>query len=125
MRATLRQKRVRGKRERGASGKTPVIGLLKRKGKVFVQVVNDCSCGELMPIIKSQMLEETTVYTDGWKAYDNLVREGYKHHRVHHHKDEFARGKKHVNAIESFWSYVKFRMTKLRGTIIDASIQTS
>ena len=68
-----------------------------------------------MPIIKGQVLEETTVYTDGWKAYDSLVREGYKHHRVHHHKDEFARGKNHVNGIESFWSYVKFRMTKLRG----------
>jgi transposase len=108
-------KRIRGKRGRGASGKTPVIGLLKRDGKVFVQVVNDCSRKELLPIIKGQVLEETTVYTDGWKAYDSLVREGYKHHRVHHHKDEFARGKNHVNGIESFWSYVKFRMTKLRG----------
>ena len=108
-------KRIRGKRGRGASGKTPVIGLLKRNGKVFVKVVNNCSRKELMPIIKGQILEETTVYTDGWKAYDSLVREGYKHHRVHHHKDEFARGKNHVNGIESFWSYVKFRMTKLRG----------
>ncbi len=108
-------KRIRGKRGRGASGKTPVIGLLKRNGKVFVKVVNNCSRKELMPVIKGQILEETTVYTDGWKAYDSLVREGYKHHRVHHHKDEFARGKNHVNGIESFWSYVKFRMTKLRG----------
>ena len=108
-------KRIRGKRGRGASGKTPVVGLLKRDGRVFVKVVNNCSRKELLPIIKGQILEDTTVYTDGWKAYDSLVREGYKHHRVHHHKDEFARGKNHVNGIESFWSYVKFRMTKLRG----------
>ena len=108
-------RRVRGKRGRGAAGKTPVIGLRKRDGKVFVEIVKDCSRKELMPVIKGQVMEDSTVYTDGWKAYDSLVREGYKHHRVHHHKDEFARGRNHVNGIESFWSYVKFRMVKLRG----------
>ena len=108
-------RRVKGKRGRGASRKIPVIGLLKRNGKVHVQVVNSCSRNELLPVIKGRVLEETTIYTDGWKAYDSLVREGYKHHRVFHSKDEFARGKNHVNGIESFWSYVKFRMTKLRG----------
>lgn len=30
-------KRVRGKRSRGASGKTPVFGLLKRNGKVHTR----------------------------------------------------------------------------------------
>lgn len=32
-------RRFRGKRGRGASGKVPVIGLLKRNGKVYTQVV--------------------------------------------------------------------------------------
>jgi transposase len=36
-------RRVRGKRGRGASGKVPVIGLLKRNGKVYTQVVVNCS----------------------------------------------------------------------------------
>ena len=31
-------RRVRGKRGRGAAGKTPVFGLLKRGGKVFVSI---------------------------------------------------------------------------------------
>ena len=34
-------RRVRGKRGRGAAGKTPVFGLLKRGDKVFVTVVPD------------------------------------------------------------------------------------
>ena len=34
-------RRVRGKRGRGAAGKTPVFGLLKRGEKVFVTVVPD------------------------------------------------------------------------------------
>jgi len=115
-------RRIRGKRGRGASGKTPVVGLLKRNGKVFVRVVENCSRKELLPIIKGQVLEESTIYTDGWKAYDCLVTEGYKHHRIHHSKNEFARGKNHINGIESFWSYAKMRLSKLRGVRKDKFI---
>ena len=44
-------RRVRGKRGRGAAGKTPVFGLLKRDGRVLVEVVQNCSKAQLMPII--------------------------------------------------------------------------
>ena len=108
-------RRVRGKRGRGAGGKTPVIGLLKRGGKVFTEIVENCSKQALMPIIKGQVLSEATVYTDGWKCYDGLVLGGYKHHRIHHHQNQFARGRNHVNGIESFWSFTKLRLAKLRG----------
>lgn len=40
-------KRVRGKRGRGAAGKTPVFGILKREGNVYVEVVKNCSKDEL------------------------------------------------------------------------------
>lgn len=102
-------RRVRGKRGRGASGKIPVVGLHKRGENVYVSVVKNCSAHELMPIIEGKVLEGSDIYTDGWKAYDGLVLGGYQHHRIHHHKNEFARGKNHVNGIESFWSYAKFR----------------
>ena len=108
-------RRGRGKRGRGAGGKTPVIGLLKRGGKVFTEIVENCSKQALMPIMKGQVLSESTVYTDGWKSYDGLVLGGYKHHRIHLHQNQFARGKNHVNGIESFWSFTKSRLAKLRG----------
>jgi transposase len=108
-------RRVRGKRGRGASKKVPVVGVLKRGGKVFTKVVRKCSREELMPIIKGKVLSESTVFTDGWKSYDGLVLDGYKHYRIHHSKNEFARGKNHINGIESFWSFAKIRMVKLRG----------
>jgi transposase len=108
-------RRVRGKRGRGAKGKVPVIGLLKREGKVFTKVVKACTKAELMPVIKRKVLEESTVYTDGWASYDSLVLNGYKHYRVFHSKNEFARGKSHVNGIESFWSFAKRRMSKFNG----------
>ena len=108
-------RRVRGKRGRGAAGKTPVFGILKRGGRVFLTVVKACSRKELMPIITGQILETSTVYTDGWKAYDGLIVNGYDHYRVFHDKNEFARGKSHINGIESFWSYAKRRMAKFNG----------
>ena len=36
-------RRVRGRRGRGAAGKTPVFGLLRRNGKVLVSLVKNCS----------------------------------------------------------------------------------
>ncbi len=108
-------RRVRGKRGRGAAGKTPVFGLLKRGEKVFVTVVPDCSRGSLMPVIKGLILEHSTIYTDGWMAYDGLVLNGYEHYRVFHSENEFARGKSHVNGIENFWSFAKRRLAKFNG----------
>ena len=55
-------KRVRGRRGRGAAGKTPVFGLLKRNGKVFVTVVPNCSRDELIPIIQGKILEGNNTY---------------------------------------------------------------
>ena len=107
--------RVRGKRGRGSGRKMIVFGLLKRGEKVYTTIVPNCSRDELMPIIKGHILEHSTVYTDGWKAYDGLIINGYDHHRIYHSENEFARGKNHVNGIESFWSFTKRRLAKFNG----------
>jgi len=39
----------------------------------------------------------------------------YKHLRIHHHENEFARDRRHINGIESFWSYAKLHLARLRG----------
>jgi len=38
---------------------------------------------------------------------------------VYHSKNEFARGKSHVNGIESFWSFAKRRLAKFNGLTDD------
>ena len=75
-------KRVRGKRGRGAAGKTPVFGIKKRNGEVYVEIVENCSKEQLMPIVLGKILEGSEVHTDGWKAYDGLILNGYDHYRV-------------------------------------------
>jgi transposase-like protein len=108
--------RVRGKRGRGAQGKTIVFGLLKREGKVYTEIVPDVKKATLQGIIRGKVDIDSVIHTDGWKAYDGLVDVGYdKHYRVHHGKDEFVRGKSHINGIESFWSYAKIRLVKFHG----------
>ena len=49
----------------GVAGKTPVFGLLKRGGRVFVKIVENCSKDALMPVIQGKILENSVVYTDG------------------------------------------------------------
>ncbi len=109
-------RRVRGIRGRGARGKQIVFGLIKRKGRVYTQVVKNCSASTLLPIIERQVDKSSVIYTDGFKSYDGLVNYGYKkHYRVHHGDNEFADGRKHINGIENFWGLAKTRLSKFRG----------
>ncbi len=39
----------------------------------------------------------------------SLVLDGYKHYRIHHGANEFARGRRLINGIESFWSYARLQ----------------
>lgn len=109
-------RRVKGKRGRGANGKTIVFGLLKRHGKVYTEIVSDCSKATLQDIIRGKVNPETVIHSDGWRGYNGLVDLGYKKHcRVDHGKNEFVRGKSHINGIESFWGFAKTRLSKFRG----------
>ena len=109
-------RRVRGKRGRGAGRKTIVFGILKRNGKVYTRIVPNAEKEVLLRIIKQKVRFGSTIHSDGWTAYDGLVDMGYrKHYRVHHGRDEFVRGKSHINGIENFWGLAKVRLAKYRG----------
>ncbi|MDQ3255020.1 MAG: IS1595 family transposase [Acidobacteriota bacterium] len=113
-------RRVRGKRGRGASGKTIVFGVLKRDSKVYTEIVPDCKKATLQAIIRGRVAPETVIHSDGWRGYDGLVDVGYaKHFRVNHGSNEFARGTQHINGIESFWSYAKHRLQQFYGIAPD------
>jgi transposase-like protein len=103
------------KRGRSLEKKIPVIGLLKRKGLVYTQIINDASRSSIMPVIARLIQKsKSNIYTDKWRSYDGLVYSGYKHHRINHSK-QFVRSHNHINGIESFWSYVKRKMRKHNG----------
>jgi transposase len=104
----------KGKRGRGAAGKVPVFGLLKRGGKVFTQMLDDVKGTTLIPIIREKVAPDSIVYTDGFKVYDALDVSGFRHFRINHSKD-FADGHNHINGIENFWNQAKRHMRKFNG----------
>jgi len=87
--------------------------MLKRDGKVYTQVVKNCSANEMIPILSEfSEFDSSTIYSDCWKAYDGLAK---AHYRVKHSKNEFANGKNHINGIENFCGYAKHRLAKFKG----------
>ncbi len=109
-------RRIKGKRGRGAFGKTIVFGIFKRNGKVFTEIIPDCRRATLQAVIRGRVDLGSIIHSDGWRGYNGLVDLGYKKHfRVNHGQNEFVHGKSHINGIESFWGYSKTRLSKFRG----------
>ena len=104
----------KGKRGRGAGGKTAVFGILKRNGKVFVCVIPDSSKKTLTPSIRAKVKPDSIVYTDSWKGYNALDVSEFTHFRINHSK-AFAHNANHINGIENFWNQAKRHLRKFNG----------
>ncbi len=75
-----------------------------------------CKLSLLQAIIRGRVAPEVAIHSDGWRGYNGLVDVGYaKHFRVDHSANEFALGSRHINGIESFWSFAKRRLQKFNG----------
>lgn len=104
----------KGKRGRGAAGKVPVFGLLKRGGKVYAVVIADAKATTLLPILKERVVPDSIVYSDALPSYNALAVAGFRHLRINHSK-LFADGKNHLNGIENFWNQAKRHLRKFNG----------
>lgn len=75
-----------GKRGRGADHKCKVAIAVERQGRKLgrlrMQVIEDCSAGQLIPFVKSNIALGSQVLTDGWKGYNGLEEAGYGHHKI-------------------------------------------
>ena len=106
--------RRKGKRGRGAAGKIPVFGLLKRGSKVYTKVITDAFSATLMPIIERKVVPDSIVYSDGWKGSNVLDVSDFHHFRINH-SELFADNQTHINGIENFWNQAKRHMRKFNG----------
>ncbi len=104
----------KGKRGRGAAGKVPVFGILKRGGRVYTQIIPDAASKTLMPIIRDKIQPDSIVYSDCWRGYNVLDVSEFKHYRINHSK-LFAKKHNHINGIENFWNQAKRHMRKFNG----------
>ena len=106
--------RRKGKRGRGALGKVPVFGLLKRHDKVFTVVIPNAKADTLLPIIRQQVKPDSIVYTDTFRSYNALDVSEFKHYRINHSK-LFAENRNHINGIENFWNQAKRHLRRFNG----------
>ena len=104
----------KGKRGRGAAGKVPVFGLLKRGGRVYTKIIPDAKSTTLLPLIEQKVVPDSIVYSDCWPGYNALDVADFKHFRINHSK-QFADKKNHINGIENFWNQAKRHMRKFNG----------
>jgi len=109
-------KKVKQSQGRSFKDKTPVFGMLQRKGLIIAKVVPDTKAKTLRPYIDKYIKEGSTVYTDEW-YYGNL-HEKYIHRNVNHAAKIYGIGEIHTNSIEGFWSYMK---CGIRGTYRNVS----
>jgi len=106
--------RRKTKRGRGAAGKVPVFGILKRGGKVYTQVIPNAQSKTLMPIIRKKVQLDSIVYSDALYSCNVLDVSEFKHFRINHSK-LFADKQNHINGIENFWNHAKRHMRRFNG----------
>lgn len=104
----------KGKRGRGAAGKVPVFGLLKRGGKVYAVMIEDAKAHTLLGIMRDRIEPDSIVYTDSFHSYDVLDVSEFHHIRINH-SEKFVDEKNHINGIENFWNQAKRHLRRYNG----------
>ncbi len=93
--------------KRGTVGKTMVLGLLERNGKVRTFVVADRKSDTLQGIMRDNVETNSRLITDALKSYTEL-RSDYNHESIKHINGDYRTyGDKHTNNIEGYWSILK------------------
>ena len=100
------------KRNRGpgpqASGKTPVIGAVERKGNVIASMLSHVTKRDAELFIREMISEKVSlIATDENGAYSGLTKQGWPHESVNHEAGRYVIGAVHTNTIEGFWSIFK------------------
>ena len=104
----------KGKRGRGAAGKVPVFGLLKRGGRVYALMIPDAKSRTLLGTIRERIQPDSIVYTDSFGSYDALDVSEFHHERINR-SELFADKRNHINGIENFWSQAKRHLRRYNG----------
>ena len=102
MHVRKRAKRITG---RGATGKTVVLGMLQRGGKVRTAVIDERDKDTLQGFVRENVRRGSKVYTDELLSYYGLDSDFA--HQIINHAEEYVCGQVHTNGMENFRSLLK------------------
>ncbi|MDP8983399.1 MAG: IS1595 family transposase [Acidobacteriota bacterium] len=89
-----------------SAGKTIVMGILERGGKVHTAIVPNVRRKPLHDEIKKHVEPGSDIYSDKLHSYKTLEDANYKHHVIDH-LVSYVEGNVHTNGLENFWSLLK------------------
>lgn len=109
-----KSKRIKGLNYSAGNGKTIVMGMLERGGKVRAGVIKDRRLENMRPVVESNVASGSNIVTDEHSCYPMIAKDAY-FHEVINHIEGYVREHVHTNGIENFWSCLK---RGLNGTYI-------
>ena len=92
---------------RNTGGKTTVIGILERKGRVRAKVASDRTKKTIQPFVKDNVQKGSTIHSDEYGGQWSLGMEDEYTHNLVNHLETYVNGNVHTNGIENFWSLLK------------------
>ncbi len=90
-------------KQRGIIGKTIVVGMLERNGRVKAHVAESRTQAVLHDLVRKHIAPGSQLMTDEWGGYKGTDFE----HEIINHANEYVSGQVHTNGIENFWSLLK------------------
>jgi hypothetical protein len=91
------------------AGKTVVVGMLERKGRIRATVIPDRSKPVMQECVRGSVAKGAHIFSDewagNWRMDDEYV------HNVVNHLECYVQGNVHTNTLENFWSLLKRGLT--------------
>lgn len=97
----LKRLHVRG----GSNGKTAVLGMRERGGRVIAGTIEDVNADTVRPAIVEHVEAGAAIHTDNSSVYKNIP--GFTHETVNHSAGEYVRDDVTTNGIESVFAVLK------------------
>ncbi|HWW96435.1 MAG TPA: IS1595 family transposase [Edaphobacter sp.] len=108
-------RRVKGMNYSAGNGKTIVMGMLERGGKVRAGVIADRKKHNMEPMLEGNVEAGSHIITDEHTNYPLIAAKNDYVHEIINHIEGYVREHVHTNGIENFWSCLK---RGLNGTYI-------
>ena len=109
-----RSKRTIQAKNDGNWGKTVVLGLLEREGRVRAAVAPTRRHYDVHRNVIANVEAGSTLFTDEFNAYQSLPPDQFTHEIINK-LEGYVKGRVHVNGMENFWSLLK---RTLKGTYV-------
>lgn len=93
---------------RSTKTKTPIFGMIERKGTAVIMTVKDTKSQTLLPIIKEYVKKNAHLFTDEGQMYKSLRYNGYWHENCDHASGNYvSTSGASTNCVEGFWSHFR------------------